>query len=126
MKKVLALLAFVLTTLFANSTAQAQVFFANTRVGTVNYTHAAVGTTAADAIAASSVVANMLAWKICADAGNASYVAVGTAADPDTDGVRLEAGQCMDCPNCTPSTLKDANVKGGAAAQGYAIVQYRQ
>lgn len=106
--------------------AQAQVFFANTRVGTVLYAHSTVGTSAADAIAPTAVGPNILAWQICADGANASYVAISTGVDPDTDGVRVKAGECFECPNCTATTLKNANVKGGAAAQGYSVLQYKQ
>lgn len=109
-----------------SSVCHAQVFFANTRVGTVLYAHATVGTTAADAISSSAVGTNILAWKVCADSANGNYLALSTGADPDTDGVRLLAGECFECPNCTPKTLRDLNVKGGAASQGYSVVQYKQ
>jgi len=104
--------------------AKAQVFFANTRVGKVVYSHSSVGTSAADAV--TSVEPNLLAWKICADGANTGYIAASVGADPDTDGVRIKAGECVDCPNCTPKTLRDLNVKSDAAAQGYSVLQYRQ
>lgn len=109
-----------------STTSMAQVFFANTRVGTVVYKHTTVGVVAADAIAAADVSANLLAWKLCADGANTSYIAVSTGVDPDVDGVRVAAGECYECPNCTATTLKNANVKSGAAAQGYSTLQYKQ
>lgn len=130
-KLFLALFAVVATLFVAfvappTSDADAQVFFANTRIGAVDFDHAVVGTTAAKAIPDADVGANVLSWNICADQGNADHVSVSLNADPDLDGVHLQAGQCYSCPNCVASILKALNVKGGAASQGYSVTQYRQ
>lgn len=110
------------------SGANAQVIsFDNVRIGTIVQSHATVGTTTADAIADASVVPSLLAWKICNDAVNVStHLIVGQAADVATDGIVLGLGDCFECPNCTPSTLKAFRVKGQAADNGYSIIQYRQ
>src|SRR5690242_8928757 len=97
--------------------ASAQVFFSNTRVGSVVQTHATVGTAAALAISSSSVASNLLSWKVCNDAVNSStYLYVGKAADPSTDGVQLAPGACFVCPNCNASTLKLVNLKAQASS----------
>lgn len=106
--------------------AQAQVQLTQVRIGTVLYSHASIGTTAGAAISSASVGPAILGWTICADGANASYIALSNNADPDTDGVRIKAGECLACPSCSPATLKAAKVKGGAAAQLYAILQYKQ
>ena len=107
--------------------ANAQVFFSNTRVGSLVHTHTTVGTTAALAIPSASVSSNLLAWKICNDAVNTStYLFVGKAADPATDGVQLAPGACFVCPNCVGVTLKAVNVKAQAASNGYSVIQYKQ
>jgi hypothetical protein len=106
---------------------QAQVFFSNTRVSNVIFSHATVGTSSADAIADASVLPNLLAWKICNDAVNTStYMFVGEASDVGTDGVSLAPGTCFECPNCNAATLKAARVKGQAASNGYSVVQFKQ
>lgn len=126
MKSILFAMIVALLTLGAVS-ADAQVFFANTRVGTVVQAHSTVGTAAADAIASASVGTNLLAWKICNDAVNSStYLFVGKAADPATDGVQLDKGQCFECPNCNAATLKLIKVKAQASSNGYSVVQYKQ
>ena len=114
--------------LVCSATANAQVFFSNTRVGSTVQTHATVDTTTAAAIASSSVAANLLAWKLCNDAVTATstYLYVGKATDAATDGVQLGKGQCLDCPNCTGATLKLIRVKGQGATNGYSIIQYKQ
>lgn len=123
-------LVLVLLALFSISlplSASAQVFFQNTRTGTLVQTHATVGTSSADAIADASVSPNLLAWKICNDAVNTStYLYVGKASDAATDGVMLDKGQCFECPNCNAATLKAMRVKGQAADNGYSVVQYKQ
>ena len=94
------------------------------RVGGLEFYHDTIGTTASGAIPSISVK-SLFSYKVCADSGNASYVAVSKDLDPDTDGVRLQAGQCFECVGCTASLLRDLKVKGGAASQGYSVVQYR-
>lgn len=110
-----------------SSLASAQVFFSNTRVGSVVQSHATIGTSAAVAIAAASVSPNLLAWSICNDAVNTStYLWVGKASDPSTDGTQLAPGACYACPNCLAVTLKAVRVLGQAASNGYSIIQYKQ
>jgi hypothetical protein len=120
------LVALVLSVVLAQA-ASAQVFFSNTRVGSVVQTHATIGTTAAVAIASASVSPNLLAWSICNDAVNTStYLYVGKATDPTTDGTQLAPGACYACPNCLPATLKAVKIVGQAAANGYSVIQYKQ
>lgn len=115
--------AFILN-LFFDKDAEAQI--GTQKIIQVQYSHSTVGTTAQDAILAASVEKEVKAWKICHDAGSASvYLAVSDGVDPDTDGARLEAGQCFDCMSCSFATLRDANVKGSAAGTGYSVIQYR-
>lgn len=94
------------------------------QLGSVDYQHSTVGTTAQDATG--TVVDRLKGWEICHDAGSASaYLAISDGADPDTDGVRIAPGDCFKCLECSEKTLKDANVKGSAAATGYAVIQFK-
>lgn len=111
--------------------ALAQVSFAqisaNVRVAKVEITRGAVGTSTAAAITPSAVGGNLYMWKICNDAVNTStHLLVGKAVDVSTDGVMLGKGECFDCPNCSPQSLKDMKVEAQAASNGYTVVQYRQ
>jgi hypothetical protein len=115
----------ILLSVLLSPFASAQVPY-NARVNALVHYHATVGTTSAVAIPSVSVIANLLSWQICADSLNASYLAVGVASDVDTDGVRLAAGDCFVCPSCTATTLTSARAKGGAAAQGYSVIQFRE
>ena len=96
------------------------------RINNATFTRAVVGPVTAVAIPPLSVIGNLLGFRVCADSTNTSYVAVGTAADVDTDGVRLGPNQCFACDGCLAVVLKSIKVKGGAAAQGYAVVQYKK
>lgn len=87
--------------------------------------HTTVGTTAAAAIPTANVGGQVLGWNVCADSGNTSTLALGQLTDPSTDGMLLGAGACFACPNCTNRPLKTMRVKGGAASQGYSVVQFR-
>lgn len=88
------------------------------------YSHGSVGTTAADAVLASTVERNLKRWAICHDGGSASaYLSFSDGVDPDVDGTRLAAGDCYTCYGCSQKTLIDLNVKGSAAATGYSIIQ---
>ena len=118
----------VLLAVFAlTGVANAQQFFANSRISTVTQSNDAVGTSAAVAIAPASVGGNLLSFKICNDPINTStYLYVGQATDPSTDGVMLDKGQCFVCENCKGSVLKSMRVIAQAAANNYSIVQYRQ
>lgn len=124
MKRIL--LALTATFICLTSSAKAQTFFANTKSSVLSFTHSTVGTTTADAISSSSVGGNVISWKICNDAVNTStYLLVGQAADAATDGVMLDKGQCFECPNCRPATLKLMKVKAQAASNGYSVIQYK-
>lgn len=97
------------------------------RVGSLSMYHGTVGTTAADAIPAASVSGVLVSFKVCNDAVNTStFLIVGKAADPATDGKTLLPGACFVCENCKPSILKGLKVKGQAAANGYSVIQYKQ
>lgn len=124
MKKILFA---VLAVLGLNATANAQQFFANSRITKLSQYHATVGTSAAAAIPGASVGGNVLAWKVCNDAVNTStYLLVGLAADPATDGTMLAPGACYVCENCTTDLLKSLKVKAQAASNGYSVTQFRQ
>jgi hypothetical protein len=112
--------------ILAGSSAQAQQFFANSRITAVTFKRATVGTTTADAIATADIAGNVLSWKICNDAVNTStYLIVGAAADVADDGVRLLPNACFVCDNCSGSLLDSLKVKAQAASNGYSITQYR-
>ena len=120
------LLLALVAVLFAGS-ANAQQFYANSRVSKMSSYHTTVGTTTALAIPAASVGGNVLSWKVCNDAVNTStYLLVGFAADAATDGAMIGPGVCYVCENCASSLLKALNVKAQAAANGYSVIQYRQ
>lgn len=93
----------------------------------VEYHHGTVGTTAADAITASSVNRYVRGWRICHDSeSTATYLAISSGADPLTDGIRIGAGECFECTNCSQKTLIDANVKAQAASTGYSVIMFRE
>jgi hypothetical protein len=118
MKFVLALL---LGTMCASNIALAQY---NMRVGKQSFAHATVGTTAQLAIASGSVGNGPLHFSVCHDAASAStFLAVGLAADPLTDGQRLAPGQCYACVYCSEKVLKALRVVGQAAGTGYSVNQ---
>jgi len=120
------LLLALVAVLFAGS-ANAQQFYANSRVSKITSYHTTVGTTTALAIPAASVGGNLLSWKICNDAVNTStYLAVGQAADVSDDGTTLAPGACYVCDNCASAVLKLMKVEGQAASNGYSVIQYRQ
>lgn len=79
------------------------------------------------AIAAASVEPGLQGWKVCNYAINTStWLAVGKSTlDPDTDGVRLAKGKCLECLSCTPKSLKDVRLSAQAAANDYAVVQFK-
>jgi hypothetical protein len=125
-RTLLALVAtLVAATLMATVPAQAQTVVSAVRIGSTTAYRTTVGTTTALAIPSASVLPGLSGWRLCADSANTNYLAIGKASDVDTDGVRLGAGQCFACDNCSPSTLKLSKVKGGAASQGYGVVQFK-
>lgn len=128
MQRLIALaFAFLVSFVLEAGGAEAQVFFANTRVGTVTSTHTTVGTSTALAISSGSVGTAVLGWQICNDAVNTStYLYVGKASDAATDGVQLDKGQCFVCPNCNAGSLKLVKLKAQAASNGYSVIQYKQ
>ncbi len=120
-------LALVLTIVGLSTVASAQVYYSNVRIGSLIHTHTTVGTSTTAAISSGSVGSNLLGWKICNDAVNTStYLYVGKASDVATDGVQLDKGACLECPNCTRATLLLMKVKAQAADNGYSVVQYKQ
>ncbi len=79
------------------------------------------------AISSSSVLGNLMGWKICNNAVQSStWLAIGKTTDPETDGVRLKKGACFDCLSCTPQTLRDVKVSSQAATNLYSVVQFKQ
>ena len=98
----------------------------NRRVGLIKYHHATVGTSAQDAILASSVNSRIVGWRLCHDADStANYLAASVGADPALDGIRLGAGQCFECDDCGSQGLIDLNVKADAASTGYSVIQFQ-
>lgn len=88
------------------------------------YAHGSIGTTAASAVISTTVERNLKRWTLCHDGGSVNaYLSFSKAADPDTTGARLAAGQCYTCFGCSQKTLIDLNVKGSAAATGYSVIQ---
>ncbi len=78
-------------------------------------------------LAVASVEPRAMGWRICNQAVQTStWLAVGQAADTETDGVRLGKGKCYDCPSCSPSTLTVTRVSGQAASAEYSVVQFKQ
>jgi hypothetical protein len=77
--------------------------------------------------AAATAIAGGLGYRICNAAVNTStWLAVGEGTDPETDGVRLAKGQCLDCPSCTPASLTALKVSAQAASNAYAVVQFKK
>jgi len=105
--------------------AEAQI--SQPRTNQIAFYRVTVGTTAALAIPAANVQSSLIGWEVCNDGINAStYLAIGEAADPLTDGKRILPGACLKCEHCTAGTLKQLRVVGQAAANGYSVVQYKQ
>lgn len=98
------------------------------RFTSISFYRASVGTTGALAIPSGSVLPGVLGWRICNDGvpGASTWLDVGRAADPSTDGVRLAAGKCFECLQCTAALLKATYVEGQAAANGYSVHQFKQ
>lgn len=114
--------AFLFSTLLFLGSANGQT---GRRIGSVDYFHSSVGTTAQDAIPAGNVERNVKGWRICHDAGStANYLAISTGADPATDGIYIAANTCYECDECGGTALKDVNVKADAAATGYSVIQF--
>jgi len=120
------LLAVVAVLFFAQTALSNVVFFENSRTKAMTFYQTDVGTTAAAAIPAASVSGNLMVWKICNHFDNTStYLYVGLAADPATDGMKLNKGECMVCENCKSNTLSALIVKAQAASNTYSVVQQR-
>jgi len=64
--------------------------------------------------------------EVSGSAANGGYLAVSKNADPSSDGIRLAAGDCHACSNCSPKTLKDTNVVASVEDTGYVVIQWRQ
>lgn len=85
-----------------------------------------VSTSAAAAISASELLAGSVGWRICNALVQTSstYLAVGKATSPLTDGVRLGPGKCLECPSCAPGTLTATQVVG-QAQDDYTVIQFK-
>jgi hypothetical protein len=85
------------------------------------------GVSGTAAITSTEVLPGMLGYRICNAAGNSStWLAIGKATlDPETDGVRLAPGKCLDCPSCTGKVLTDTKVSAQAASNAYTVVQFK-
>ena len=78
------------------------------------------------AIASGSILPGVLGWRVCNHSSNAStWLAIGQATDPETDGVRIAPATCIDCPSCTPGALGALKVSSQAASNYYTVVQFR-
>lgn len=99
----------------------------NIRFSTLVPYHTAVGTSAALAIPSVNVTGNVQGWRICNDGvpGASTYLAVGQATDPLTDGIRLGPGKCYSCLQCTAGILKATRVVAQAAANGYSVLIFK-
>lgn len=85
------------------------------------------GVSGAVAIAAANVVPALMGWRICNYAVNTStWLAIGEALDPETDGLRIGKGKCYDCPSCSPQSLKDIRLSSQAASNDYSVTQFKQ
>ncbi len=77
-------------------------------------------------IAAANILPGMLGYKICNAASNAStWLAIGTGVDPETTGVRVGPGSCLDCPSCTAKVLGDTRLSAQASGNAYSVVQFK-
>ena len=123
MKFVLAVFCLLFSSLAAAQESPAL----NVRFSTLVPYHASVGTAAALAIPGASVTGDVQGWRICNDGvpGASTYLAVGQATDPLTDGLRLGPGKCYSCLQCTAGLLKAARVVGQAAANGYSVLIFK-
>ena len=126
MKCLKDLLSIILLNLSAMASAQ-DAPATNVRFSTLVPYHASVGTTAGLAIPGASVTGNVQGWRICNDGvpGASTYLAVGQATDPLTDGIRLGPGKCYLCLQCTAGLLKATRVVGQAAANTYSVLQFK-
>ncbi len=114
----------ILAALLTMCSAEIALAQTNMRVGKQAFTHATVGTTAQLAIAGASVGAGPMHFNVCHDGeSTATFLAVGLAVDPLTDGMRLKPGQCYTCIYCSEKTLKALRVVGQAAGTGYSVNQ---
>lgn len=79
------------------------------------------------AISAGSILTNVMGWRICNASANAStWLAVGKSTDPETDGVRIAQGVCLDCPSCFRDTLGLTKVSSQAGSNAYTVIQFKQ
>lgn len=92
----------------------------------IEYYHSSVGKNPKRAIPNTMVdIRKVRAWRICLDAGSsAKYLALSSGSDPDTDGVRIGAGDCFDCSNCGGVALQLTNVKAETPETGYSVIKF--
>lgn len=100
----------------------------NAAAGTSGFTVATdtQGVSPALAIASASVLANLMAWQICNDPDNGSsdWLDIGSTLD-QSNGTRIAEGECFQCPNCTPATLRAVRVSSEGGSNGFTVVQLR-
>lgn len=112
-----------LTLALAPSLANAQGLIVPQRSSKIVCTQGTVGTTATSA-GVSTAQPSLIGWSICHQAGDLNaWLAVGSAADPATAGIRLGVGQCYVCNSCSPGTLTTLKVNSSAAGTTYGVCQ---
>jgi hypothetical protein len=85
------------------------------------------GVSSSYAVLSTDVISNVMGYRICNHSANTStWMAVGKETDTETDGIRLKAGQCFDCPSCTGKLLKETKVSSQAASNDYSVIQFKQ
>ncbi len=122
---VLTFVAALIVSFLTSTIGLAQVALGPVKVGSTIHYHTTVGTTTALAIPLVSVAPGILGFEICADYGNTNSLIIGKNADAAVDGSVIGPGVCFQFQNASGSVLKALNVKGGAAAQGYSVVQFK-
>lgn len=99
----------------------------NIAAGTSGFTPVTLTPGVSGSDAAASFLGNLQGWRICNNAINTStWLAVGKAVDPETDGIRLGKGKCLECPSCTQASLKAVKVSAQAASNGFSVSQFTQ
>lgn len=85
------------------------------------------GLLATSAIGSSDILTNIMGYRICNHSANTStWLAIGKSTDPETDGVRIGPGKCIDCPSCARDVLGLTTVSSQAASNYYSVIQFKQ
>lgn len=96
-------------------------------IGTSGFTVSKTQGVSGVAVGSSDIVPASIGWKACNASANVStWMAVGKAVDPETDGARLGPGKCYDCPSCVADTLRHATFSSQAASNVITVVQFKQ